>query len=154
MCIGGTSIIVQMAILNCCKIYPIREIPRWLRKMQACISCDTKCAHKPRENKVQSYLDDNGHSSKHVREAEDQNIYSTHIESEDAKNDPALLGKNKVLHYKLVNKGVKIDQNKANLQQEWIRLAGHCDRLFFFIFAAIHIFVIFFILVIVPYMHV
>ena len=119
--------------------------------MQTCISCGTKCAHKPRENKV---LDDNGHSSRHVREAEDQNIYSTHIESEDAKHDPAPRGKNKVLHYQLVTKGVKIDQDKANLRLEWIRLAGHCDRLFFFIFAAMHIFVIFFILVIVPYMYV
>ena len=153
MCIGGTSIVFQLVLLNCCHAYPVREIPGWLKTVQGCISCGMGCANKPRENEVQPYPGGNGHLDKHVLETENQNVHSTQFQYEDPKTEPLPIRKNSATHPKMITKDININQDEAKLRLEWKKLAGYLDRLFVFIFATIHLFMILFIFVVVPSMY-
>ena len=57
MCICGISILLQTLILNCYHVYPLREIPGWLKRMQACISSARVRGHKTDGDGVVLYSD-------------------------------------------------------------------------------------------------
>ena len=109
-------------------------------------------AHKPRENEVQPNPGDNG-LEKHVIETDDQNVELAHNELEVSKTEPLPIGRNRVPHLKMMAKEIKTNQDEANLRLEWKKLAVCLDRLFVFIFAAIHLFMILFIFVAAPHMY-
>ena len=114
------------------------------------MSCAVRWAHKPRENEVQPYPGNNGHLDKHVLENGDQNVHSTHTEYEDGKSEPPPIERNHVPYPKMITTEVNKNQDEANLRLEWKKLAGYLDRLFVFIFATIHLFMILFMFVAVP----
>ena len=148
MCIGGISTVLQMAVLNCYHVYPLRKIPGWLKKMQACMSCDTTCAYRSRENEMLPYPNDNGNSNKHVPKTGDRDVNSTNIEDEN----PPTIEKGSATRPKRIIKEIRTE-GEEDLRLEWKKLAGYCDRLLFFIFAAIHIFIILFVFGAVSHMY-
>ena len=135
-----------MVVLNCYHAYPLRQIPGWLKTMQACISCGMKRAHRSRANEVLPSPGDNGQFQKHDLKTGDQDMNSTHIEDEDSPR----LGKKMITPSNIVMKESRTKAEEENLRLEWKKLVGHFDRLLFIIFTAVHIFIFLFIFCAVP----
>ena len=138
-----------MVLLNCYHAYPLRQIPGWLKTMQACISCGMKRAHRSRANEVLPSPSDNRQFQKHDLKTGDQDINSTPIEAGDSPN----LGKKIITPSKIVMTEIRTEEEEENLRLEWKKLVGHFDRLLFIIFTTIHLFTFLFIFCVVPDMH-
>ena len=150
MCICGISIFVQMAILNCYHVYPLREIPGWLKRIQACISCVMVCGRKPGRNDVVPYSGgENGHTNKSG--SEDQSANLTNTESTGVKTECSP-EKDVTPHIDVITNKIQTDEANENLRLEWMGLAKHLDRLFLIIFGIIHLFMIIMIFFVMPQM--
>ena len=149
MCISGISTVFQIAVLHCYHMYPLREIPGWLKKVQACTCFSMKCTSRSRDNEVVPDLGDNGDPDKHDLNTGDQNVHSTHNECEE----PSTLGKDNAPSPSLITEEIRAREEEENLHREWKNLAEYFDRLLFFIFTAIHLFILLFIFGAVPRIH-
>ena len=117
------------------------------------MSFGMKCTSRSRDNEVLPDPDDNRHFDKYVLNTGDRNVYSTHNEDEDVKTESPSLGKDSVPRPGLMTEDIRADEEEENLRYEWKELAEYIDRFLFFIFTAIHFFIIFLIYVTVPRMH-
>ena len=153
MCISGISTVFQIAVLHCYHMYPLREIPGWLKKVQACTCFSMKCTSRSRNSEVVPDLGDNGHLDKHDLNTGDHNVHLTHNEGEDVKTEPSTLGKENAPSPSLITEEITAGDEEENFHREWKKLAEYFDRLLFFIFTAIHLFILLFIFCAVPRIH-
>ena len=138
MCICGISISVQMAILNCHHVYPLREIPGWLKSKQGCISCVVVCGRKLRQNDVVPYsggesgdIDKSGNGTQTANLTNTESAKSAKIDSSPEKNVVPCID--------IITEKIQTDEVGENLRRDWRELAKHLDRLFFIIFGMIHL---------------
>ena len=145
MCLCGISIVFQTTVLNCYHIYPLRQIPRWLKMMQACLSCTMPRLPKPCKDDVVPYNSDTGNP-----EADDNTVKVIHIGAKDTNVEPTNSERNTVPGSVERETKIRPDEEEENLRDEWKKLARHFDLVLFFVFATIHLFLILFIFVVMP----
>ena len=152
MCICGVSIILQMVVVNCYYSYPLREIPGWLKRVHACMSCTMTCAGRSRKNDVcpNSGNFGDGDFAKPVHKTDDQSVNIIRIERTQVNKESAAPEKNILAAIDVISKKFKTEEEEGNLRQEWMELARIVDRLLLFTFATIHIFLILSIFVVMP----
>ena len=151
MCICGISIILQMAVVNCYHIYPLREIPGWLKRVQICMSHAMRCPCISHKNDVCPNSGDVGHADKPVgKTVEDKSANIPHIEGDETKTEPPTVERNDLVAINVISEKIRKDEEEENLRLEWMELARIFDRLLLLTFATIHIFMILFIFVIMP----
>ena len=149
MCICGISVCFQIVVLNCYHVYPLREIPDWLKKMSACMYSIKVCFRKSRKNAV-SQGDDSRHVVKHATlETEVQTLKNTYTEDKDAKLEPTTLEINTATDNEIREKN-RTGNVGENLRHEWKKIARHFDCALFLIFATIHVLMILLIFFIIP----
>ena len=149
MCICGISVCFQIVVLNCYHVYPLKEIPDWLKKMSACMYDIMVCFRKSRKSVV-SQADDSRHVVKHATpETEGQTLKNTYTEDKDAKLEPTTLEINTATDNEIRQKTRKGNLDE-NVRQEWKKIARQLDRALFFIFATIHVCMILLIYSIIP----
>ena len=137
MCICWISIVVQMTILNCYHVYPLRKIPGWLARLQACISCVVLCGPKPVGNDVVPYSDgESGHIDNSGTEDQTTNITNTDGVGVKTDSSPET---NIMPYIDVITNKIQTDDVHENLRLKWKKLAKHLDRLFFIIFGIIHL---------------
>ena len=105
------------------------------------------CTPRSRDNEVLSYSGDNEHFNKNTG---DRNVDSTQTEGYDAKTESYHLGKDSVLRPNMLTKETITDNGEEIRRREWKSLARKCDWVLFFIFAAIHLFMIMLLFVALP----
>ena len=147
MCICGISIVCQLAVLNCYHVYPLREIPGWLRKMQACMTCAVVCALETHNDDVHQCADKYGHVDNHSYTHDEGNMRP--VGGEGAKTRSPDMRSNRMPSNEITIK--EMEMNDENLRLEWKTLGGHCDCFLFVSFAVIHVCVILIVVVILPF---
>ena len=147
LCICGISIVCQLAVLNCYHVYPLREIPSWLRKMQSCMVC-TSGAHN---NEVYPHADENGHVHNHFSKNEERTLNMGLVGGKGAESNLSDPGGNIMPSNENMIKNIKRNNSEENLRLEWRALGRHYDCFLFFSFAAIHVCVILIMVGILPF---
>ena len=150
MCICGISMILQMAVMNCYHIYPLRQIPGWLKRVQTCMSCVIGSPCRSNKNDVSSNNSDIGHANKPAHKFGEQSLHITQIEDNEVKGDSSTLEKNTREATNAMSNKFRTDEEDENLRQEWMELARNVDRVLLFTFTTIHIFMILLVFVIMP----
>ena len=150
MCVGGTSIVFQMTILNCYHVYPLREIPSWLKMAQACMSCSMACVVKSRKNDVLPDSSENGPNDQQPHANDDQTGDVSDEEDKDVKIQSPSVEKDSMSSLDVIIKKIKSDEQEENLRRKWKKLARNCDRLLLIIFVSIHLFMILLIILVLP----
>ena len=149
MCICGVSVCLQIVVLNCYHVYPLRAIPDWLKKMSACMYNSMVCLRKSRKHSV-SHADHSRHVVKHATlENQGQTLKNTYTEGIDAKLEPTTIETNTATDNERRQK-TRTGNVDENLRQEWKKIARHLDRALFLIFATIHVFMILLIYLVIP----
>ena len=138
MCICGISIVCQLAVLNCYHVYPLREIPSLLRKLQACMVCNSG-AHN---NEVHPCADENGHVHNHFSKNDEGTLNMGLVGGKGVKGKSSDMGGNVMPSNQNIIKNVKRNDAEEYLRLEWRALGRHCDCFLFISFAAIHVCVI------------
>ena len=126
-----------MAILNCYHVYPLRKIPGWLDRIQACIFCVVLCGPKSVGNDVVPYSD-GGSGYIDNSGTYDQTTNLTNNEGVGVKTDSS--PETNIMPYiDVITNKIQTDDANENLRLELRKLAKHLDRLVFFIFGMIHL---------------
>ena len=150
MCICGISIILQMAVINCYHVHPLREIPGWLKNMQACMSHISACLSKSHNSDVHPYHGESGKFDKHDTNTGHQTDDAAHAEARDAGKAHPIPGVNAVSGIDLIAKKIRADEDEEDLRLQWRKLARSFDRLLFVIFAIFHLCMALLLFVIMP----
>ena len=150
MCICGVSIILQMAVLNCYHVYPLREVPGWVKKMQACMSCNVGCSPTEQNNKVYPCSDEKVHVVSTGSRNEGKTLNITQSKDKCGDNKSSGVVENSMSHSDMIINKIKMDEADETLRLEWKELGRLCDRLLFIIFATIHALMILVIFAIMP----
>ena len=144
MCICGLSIVLQMAVLNCYYVYPLRDVPRWIRNIEGYLSCLNvrtvgcgKSTLSPRHPEA---------CENHVEREESTRIAAKKRES----TKPSDLERSIHRGIEVITKKIVSDAEEAMLRQEWVAVARLFDRLLFLIFCTLHFAMIIVIFVILP----
>ena len=151
MCICGISIVCQLAVLNCYHVYPLREIPGCLRKMQACMTCAVVCASETQNEDVHPCADKYGHVDNQSYTDDEGTLNMRHVGGEGTKTMSPDMGSNSMPSNEITIKAIEIDDAEENLRLDWKTLGGNCDCLLFVTFAVIHVCVIIIVVGILPY---
>ena len=152
MCICGTSIICQMSVLNCYHVYPLREVPAWLRRVQTCMPCLLSRSHKSRKIDVLPYTGENGDHGKDALKHKKQTVQLTHRNGKGADTESSRTEENVTLPgMDVITLKMKANDEDEKLRLQWKNIARFFDRLLFTIFGIIHILMILVIFIIIPY---
>ena len=132
MIISGLSIVLQMAVLTCYHVYPLRRVPNWLRKVAAFVSCGWVMF--PSREQIAPLSD---HKATTVSESK-----ANWANGSGEHDNPRGL--------EVITKKIESDTEEGLLRQEWADVARIFDRSFLVIFCFIHLVMILVVLVICP----
>ena len=143
MCICGLSIVFQVVMFNFYHVYPVTEIPSWLKKMQALMSCNMSCASGSHGTEVLPYLGDNAHTDhadSHPNDGDKVDMRGT--ESKDGHMPMSTVKTRSMPDLDVIIKKIKIDEEEEKLRLGWKDFARSCDRLLLIIFVTIHLIIL------------
>ena len=147
MCICGISIMSQMAVLNCYHVYPLREIPGWIKRMQKCMCSTMTKAPESQQNNRLPFPNENAHSDNRALANKNPAVNNKHTEGKEREIEAL----NVTSGIDVMTEKIKSDEEDEKLRLEWRKLARLFDRLLFYIFGTIHFLMILFIFVAIPY---
>ena len=145
MCVCGLSVVLQMAVLNCYHMYPLRRVPRWIRKVEACLYCiGVRIAS--REKLTASSMQCTRCGTKPAQPEKLGKPYET----KSGSNRESRLERSIQQGVDIITQKILSDTEEAMLRQEWVDAARLFDRLLFLTFCFVHLFMILLIFVILP----
>ena len=137
-----------MAVLDCYHVYPVREIPGWLKKVQICMSCLMPRSYRSHKIDVLPYSDDT--PGKEAIEHEEKVAKKTHPDDKDADSESSR-SEAFISGIDVITMKTQANEEDEKRRFEWKKLAMLFDRLNLIIFGVIHFIMILVIFLILPY---